>query len=408
MIKEEKIMLENPFDILILFLIATFSIAIGALIVIIIQRDKRINAQLESNSEKQKHKETSKPELPKEDMDKFMEFDKIVDDMIVQDNGNRFVMVLKCQGINYDLMSEPEMLSVEEGFSSFLNTLKYPIQLYVQARSLNLEESINAYRNRINELHDSYVQYESNSSQAKKAGRLSPKDKAAIDFELSKRQSLLEYGADIVNYIEKMSMNKNILQRKYYIVVAYHTSELGLATSFTKEEAHDLAYSELYTRCRSISSALTSCGVESSILKTEELAELLYVAYNKDDADVFNLRKALQNGFYRLYSTAPDVLEKKQEMLDNAVKEQAISEAELALQKAMAAAKELNGGLTYEQKMNDASKAQAMQIILDNSDQFEESVVDMALDDLNSQMINPVITDEEIEDEDVIEEETKE
>jgi hypothetical protein len=408
MTKEEEIMLGNPFDILILFLIATFSIAIGALIVVIIQRDRRINAQLESNSEKQKHKEKATPELPREDLDKFMEFDKIVDDMIVQDNGNRFVMVLKCQGINYDLMSEPEMLSVEEGFGSFLNTLKYPIQLYVQARSLNLEDSINAYRERIRELSDGYQQYEYSAAQAKKAGKLTMKEKDSIDFELNKRQSLLEYGADIVNYIEKMSLNKNILQRKYYIVVAYHTSELGLATTFTKEEAHDLAYSELYTRCRSISSALTSCGVESSIIKTEELAELLYVAYNKDDSDVYNLRKALQNGFYRLYSTAPDVLEKKQEMLDNAVKEQAVAEAELALQKAMKTAKELNGGLTYEQKMNDAAKAQAMQMILDNSDQFEEDVVDVALADLNSQMINPVIAEDEIEEEEAVEEETKE
>ena len=36
----------------------------------------------------------------------------------------------------------------------------------------------------------------------------------------------LDYGADIVNYIEKMSMNRNILQRKYYVVVSYHTSEI--------------------------------------------------------------------------------------------------------------------------------------------------------------------------------------
>ena len=34
----------------------------------------------------------------------FMEFDKIEDNMIVQKDGKRFLMVIKCQGINYDLM----------------------------------------------------------------------------------------------------------------------------------------------------------------------------------------------------------------------------------------------------------------------------------------------------------------
>ena len=46
---------------------------------------------------------------------------------------------------------------------------------------------------------------------------------------------------------------------------------------------------------------------------------------------------------------------------------------------------------TYEEELNDSAKAQAMQLILDNSDQFDPAVVDLALTDLNSQMKNPVI-----------------
>ena len=38
----------------------------------------------------------------------FMEFDKIEDNMIIQKKGNRYVMVIDCQGINYDLMSQAE------------------------------------------------------------------------------------------------------------------------------------------------------------------------------------------------------------------------------------------------------------------------------------------------------------
>ena len=122
---------------------------------------------------------------------------------------------------------------------------------------------------------------------------------------------------------------------------------------------------------------------------------MLYIAYNKDDADIYNIRKALNSGFYRLYSTSKNVVEKKREAIDNAVKEKALAEAELALKKSMEALKERTG-LTYEQELSDASKRQAMQLILDNGDQFDPEVVDGALNDLNSQMYDPLIPKEEL------------
>ncbi|MEG0873079.1 MAG: hypothetical protein RSD14_03495, partial [Clostridia bacterium] len=87
-------------------------------------------------------KKTKKEDIPKEDMFKFMEFDRILDNMIVQNNGSKFTMAVKCKGINYDLMSEVERLSIEEGFITFLNTLRFPIQLYVQAQNIDLKKNV--------------------------------------------------------------------------------------------------------------------------------------------------------------------------------------------------------------------------------------------------------------------------
>ena len=386
----------DPVNLLFTVLIMLLCLGLGMIAVLIFQSGK-IGSNVDANSKKAESSSSApkKIDYPKEDIQKFMEFDAIEDDMIIQDKGNRFVMALKCQGINYDLMSENEMLAVEEGFSNFLNTLKYPIQLYVQARSLNLEESINTYKARIDKLRDEYVRTENQNGIAKRSGNLTNNEKDMLDFELKKKRVLLEYGADIVNYVEKMSTNRNILQRKYYIVVSYHTSELGLATNFTKEEAHDLAYSELYTRCRSIAGALAPCGVQTSIMNSIELAEMLYVAYNRDESDIYNIRKALNNGFYRLYSTAQDILEKKKIAIDNEVKEKAIAEAEKALQNAMERLKDKNG-LTYEEQQEDSAKAQAMQLIIENSDQFDQDVVDDALISLNSEMHVPVLDEREV------------
>ena len=82
----------------------------------------------------------------------FMEFDKIEDNMIVQKDGKRYIMIMQCQGVNYDLLSEAEKNGVEEGFLQFLNTLRYPIQIYIQTRTVNLDKSIKSYKANIDEI----------------------------------------------------------------------------------------------------------------------------------------------------------------------------------------------------------------------------------------------------------------
>ena len=86
--------------------------------------DRASETMTTSSRSSKRGTEEEKESIRKEDMFKFMEFDRILDDMIVQKGGVRFTKAIKCKGINYDLMSEVEQLAVEEGFITFLNTLK--------------------------------------------------------------------------------------------------------------------------------------------------------------------------------------------------------------------------------------------------------------------------------------------
>jgi len=87
----------------------------------------------------------------------FMDFDTIEDNMIVQKNGARYVMAIECEGINYDLMSEVEKTAVEQGFIEFLNTLRHPIQLYVQTRTINISSSIEGYNHKLDQTRQELV-----------------------------------------------------------------------------------------------------------------------------------------------------------------------------------------------------------------------------------------------------------
>lgn len=256
----------------------------------------------------------------------FMEFDRVEDNMIVQKNGAKYVMVIECQGINYDLMSAVEKNSVEEGFIQFLNTIRHPIQIYVQTRTINLESSLQTYKDRVKEIEDNLERQEMRYKEMASSGNYSRDQLNQAYYELTKQRNLAEYGKDIIYSTERMSLNKNVLNQKYYIIVPYYPEELG-QNNFDKEEIKNLSFSELYTRCQSIIRTLAACEVNGKILTSNELVDLLYVAYNRDEQETFGIDKALRAGYDELYSTAPDVLDKKMRTLDAKIEEEAFNKA---------------------------------------------------------------------------------
>ena len=240
----------------------------------------------------------------------FMEFEKIEDNMIIKKTRQKYIMVIECQGINYDLVTNLEKNSVEQGFLQFLNTLRYPIQLYVQTRTVNLGSSINRYKTKVSEIRDNYVRRQMEYNTMLNSGTYSQKELNEAKFELVKVQNLYEYGLDIIDNTEKMNLNKNILKKHYYIVIS-HTPEESTITKYGDDELKNMAFSDLYTKAQALISSIGVCGVSGKVLNSEELAELLYVAYNRDESEVYDLEKAIKAGVNELYATAKNVLDKR-------------------------------------------------------------------------------------------------
>ena len=134
----------------------------------------------------------------------------------------------------------------------------------------------------------------------------------------------MEYGTDITDYVARLSANKNVLQQKTYIIVSYYAAEFGATNTYGKDEISNICFSELYTRCQNIIRLLATSNVSGRILDSEELAELLYVAYNRDASETLQLSRALDSQYDALYSTSKDILAKKKEELDKHIEENAI------------------------------------------------------------------------------------
>lgn len=378
--------MENSQTIQILYVIlAVFIMALFILIFVGITKSvmKKSAAKKEEESKQSIDKKLSKTKqatfktYTKESIYNFMEFDKVEDDMIIQKNGNRFLMVIECQGVNYDLMSQVEKTAVEEGFLQLLNSLRHPIQIYIQTKTVNLNTSIANYKRRQEEheekLRKMNIEYETMLENP----RISQEQLNKYRFEIIKQNNLCEYGEDIINNTEHLNLNKNVLTKKYYIIIPYYSEE-AQNPDLDKEEILNIAFSELYTRAQSIIRMLYICDVKSKILTSMELIDLLYVSYNRDESEIYEIEKAVQSGCEDIYSVAQDVYEKKIKALNKEIEYKARQKAEEKLEEAK------------------SKKQKRAENIIENYDKLLDEMAKMIIEE-NKKYIDKDIAEEAIE-----------
>lgn len=196
-----------------------------------------------------------------------------VRDGIVIMNDGSFRSVIMVKSINFDLMSPQEREAVEYSYQGFLNSLYFPIQINVRSQKVDLEPYIEKL-DKIRTEHDNML--------------------LAVLME------------DYINFMDQLSRQTNIMDKKFYVVVPFFPSAdlqktldaskgllSGLKTMFgnkpeqqvTINEA-DLAKAkdELRNRVQAVLGGLMQCGIQGLPLDTQELIELYYDNYNPDTA----------------------------------------------------------------------------------------------------------------------------
>ena len=379
----------------ILIIVMIFILMILSIIFLVLKmkdNTKKNTKEKNKNTDKIKNKtKTSNTEYNKQSIIDFMEFDKIEDNMIIQKQGKRYLMVVECQGVNYDLMSRVEKVAVEEGFQQFLNTLRHPIQIYIQTRTVNLENTIGLYKDRVKEVEDKYRNMTYQYNKMKESESYSKEDIDKYYFELVKQRNLLEYGKDIIKDTEKMSLNKNVLNKKYYIIIPYFSEEAS-DEKYAREEVNSMAFSELYGKAQAIIRTLSSCSVSGKILTSKELVDLLYVAYNRDEAERFGIDKAMMAGYDELYSTSQDVFEKKVRVLDEEIKDKAIDLVNETIAKVKSRPQQI-----AEQKQNrfeELVRKMAEVVITENETYIGTEVANSAIEEIHNSEKGGKVTNE--------------
>ena len=198
-----------------------------------------------------------------------LQISEIRDGIVVMNDGS-FRAVVACQSINFDLMSSREREGVEYSYQNFLNSLYFPIQIFIRSQRVD----IGPYIDRL-------------------VGIRRSQDNMLLNVLMD----------DYINFIDILSQEANIMDKSFFIVVPFFPGgdatnliESGKgffgklfpkdATGTTKinQAAYEKAKDELKNRVDSVMSGLFQIGVKSVQLSTKELGELYYNVYNPDTA----------------------------------------------------------------------------------------------------------------------------
>jgi hypothetical protein len=202
-----------------------------------------------------------------------LEIAEIRDGIVILNDGS-FRSVVMVKSINFDLMSSSEQESVEYVYQRFLNSLVFPIQIFIRSERIDLRPYIDKL-DRIRVQHDNML--------------------------------LAMLMDDYINFIDNLSQRANIMNKRFYVVIPYfpvininvekafdQSKHLfkGIAQLFSKQEHHvtineadlETAKNELRNRVQTVLSGLQQGGIQGLPLDTQELIELYYDTYNPDTA----------------------------------------------------------------------------------------------------------------------------
>lgn len=203
----------------------------------------------------------------------IVNIEEIRDGVLILKDGS-FRVVLMASSLNFALKSADEQTAVVMQYQSFLNSLDFSVQFFVQSRKINIEPYIDtleeAHKNQTNEL---------------------------LKIQIT------EY----MEFVRTFVKASNIVNKNFYLVVPFappflESAEGGggiikslLGVVFGKKETErqkgvspqkfEEYKNQLWQRMGTVTQGLVRAGVRTVPLNTEELIELFYGLYNPGELE---------------------------------------------------------------------------------------------------------------------------
>lgn len=183
--------------------------------------------------------------------------------MILRDNSLRSIVM--ASSINFALKSQDEQIAILAQFQSFLNTLDFSLQIYIQSRKLDIKPYL--------ELLASREEAQSNDLM---------------------RVQLREY----MDFIRSFTKDVNIMTKSFFLVVPYTPVKVdikrGVASLLKRKDKKDAAEvdlsrfeeyrTQLEQRIAIVQQGLSRVGIRTITLGTDEVVDLFYHLFNPGES----------------------------------------------------------------------------------------------------------------------------
>jgi len=195
--------------------------------------------------------------------------------VVILRNGHLRIVLL-ASSVNFDLKSTDEQEAIIMQYQNFLNSLDFPIQLFIQSRRLDIRPYITLLEKRLKEQ----------------------------TVDLIKIQT-----REYIEFIKNVTDQTNIMSKTFFVVIPFvppifQESKKGgflsglmpsksKGATLAKEnfERFEENRSQIEQRKSIVVQGLARIGIRTASLGTEELVELFYKIFNPGDQNVPTMQK---------------------------------------------------------------------------------------------------------------------
>ena len=185
--------------------------------------------------------------------------------VLLKDNSMRAVLL--ASSLNFSLKSEDERKGIIYQFQDFLNSLDFPLQIFIQSRKLDIRPYIALLEGRYKEQMN----------------------------DLMKIQT-----QEYIEFIKNFTESTNIMTKSFFVVVPYTPAliqgkKLSPISLFGKKDAEgdmkkkmenfEENRTQLEQRLAIVEQGLVRCGIRVAHLGTEEVVELFYKIFNPGETE---------------------------------------------------------------------------------------------------------------------------
>jgi len=190
----------------------------------------------------------------------FVPIRDIKNGVVILKNGQMNTILL-ASSINFALKSLDEQTAILKQFQSFLNTLDFSLQVYVQSRRLDIEPYLEQLRAR----------------------------ETVQDNDMMRIQ-LREY----INFVGTFVKEVDVMTKNFFVVIPYNPISINLKSNFSNllggnsttthsDEKFAEYHIQLEQRVSVVEQGLNRLGVKTVKLQNDELVELFYHIFNPSE-----------------------------------------------------------------------------------------------------------------------------